>query len=314
MLARLNSDNIEPLLDIQKHGYIYLLKDVKKLDYGYSAKLRWLKKDFPVLVSVKRKCVEIIEENGKFCITILFNDDEAEVKVYCTSLLKALFEPLIWRIAKNIEKYSSYTSTVKINSTRRSNLLSIFELKPSRTLDLRGESCPVPEIESKKAILNSKPYEIIEVLVDHPAAVLYTLPEVARIFGCKYFVKNMGDYASFIFICGRRQGEVKLDFSDSKNLMRNENSIAQLYLYFDKIEKQIKVESLTQQIFNCDGICLIVASPEGRGWSLTALVENGKVISARLNYGSVKLYDVDAINMITSFSGIVNVYYLRHLD
>lgn len=312
MLAKLYSKNIEPLLDIEKHGYIYLLKDVKKLDYGYSAKLRWLKKDFPVLVIIKKDCVEIVEENGKFCITVVFKTNEAEVNLYCPSLLKAIFEPLTWRIVKNIEKYSTYAATIKANSVLRNILPTIFDLKPSKILDLRGESCPVPEIESKKAILNSNPYELIEVLVDHPAAVLYTLPEVARVFGCKYFVKNMGDYASFIFICGRREGEVKIDLSNVKNLMRDERLIANLYLYFDKVEKRIKVESISQNIFNCDGTCLIVASPEGRGWLLTALVENGKVISARLSYGNVKLYDTDAINMVINSNGIINVYYLRH--
>lgn len=313
MLVKIKSNNIDPLLDLQKHGNIYLLKDVKKLDYGYSAKLRWLKNEFNVLATVKKNVIEIIEENGKFYIFIAFRDKEAEVNLHSTSFLKALIAPLIWRIAKNIEKYSEYASIIKVSTpkNRNTSLLEIFETKPSITLDLRGTTCPVPEIESKKAIVKAKPYDVIEVLVDHPAAVMYTLPEVARVFRCKYLVRNMGDYASFVFICGRKE-DIKIDLTHVKNLMRNEGSIAQLYIYFDKIEKQIKVESMSQEIFYHDGLTLVVTSPEGRGWLLTALVENGKLISARLDYGNVKLYDEDAVNMIMNFNGMINVYYLKH--
>ncbi|AWR98019.1 hypothetical protein DFR86_11055 [Acidianus sulfidivorans JP7] len=312
MIVKIKSENIAPLLDIEKHGNVYLLGNVKKLDYGFSCKLKWMKKEFNVLASVKSNSVEIIEEDGKFYITITFKNKEASIDLRCTSIYAVVLKPLVWRLAKNLEKYSEYVDSVKttISKSQKSSLLEIFEMKPSISLDLRGTICPVPEIESKKLILKAKPYETIEVLVDHPAAVLYTLPEVARTFGCKYFVRNMGDYASFVFICGRKE-DFQLDLSDVKNLMRNESSIAKLYLYFDKIVKQIKVDHLDQELLSYEGLTLIVASPEGRGWLLTALEENGKIISARLDYGNIKLFDDDAINMINNFNGLINIYYLK---
>ncbi|ARM76865.1 sulfurtransferase TusA family protein [Acidianus manzaensis] len=314
MQVKIKSENIAPLLDIEKHGNIYLLKNIKRLDYGYSCKLKWLKTEFNTLVSVKANSIEIIEENGKFYITITFNGREASINLHCSSILTVALKPLVWRLAKNLEKYSGYINEIKTSissNQKNASLLEIFETKPSVSLDLRGTTCPIPEIESKKLILKAKPYDTIEVLVDHPAAVLYTLPEVAKTFGCKYFVRNMGDYASFVFICGRKE-DFQLDLSDVKNLMRDESSIAKLYLYFDKIEKQIKTETINQDVLSYEGLTLIVASPEGRGWLLTALEDSGKIISARLDYGNIKLYDEDAINMINNFNGLINIYYLKH--
>ncbi|MBW9141811.1 MAG: sulfurtransferase TusA family protein, partial [Candidatus Aramenus sp.] len=191
-------------------------------------------------------------------------------------------------------------------------ILEVFRTVPSKTLDLRGTVCPVPEIEAKKAILSSRPFEPIEVLVDHPAAILYTLPEVARVFNCRYEVRNMGDYASFVFICGRKEGDLKLDLSDVKNVMRSEGEIARLYLYFDKVVKEVKVDKITSELFEVEGTKLIVASPEGREWLLTSLFEGPRLLGARLDYGNVKLFDEDALNSVIGYEGLTNVYYLEH--
>jgi TusA-related sulfurtransferase len=313
MLAYLKGESFEPLLNIEKFGRIYLITDVRKLDYGYLAVLKWIKNSFEVLVRIKGNSIEIIEENGKFSILINFEDGKADVTLRCSSAYKIIFGPMVWKIVKNLEKYSEYVSKVSIKtSTRPTTLLELFSTKPTVTIDLRGVTCPIPEIESKKAILNAKPFDVIEVLVDHPAAILYTLPEVARTFNCRYEVINKGDYASFIFICGRKEYHNELDLSEINNIIRDEREIAKLYMYFDKIVKELKVERFSAEMLYSEGLALIVASPEGRGWLLTALVENEKLISARLDYGNIKLFDYDAVNVISNFSGLMNVYYLKH--
>jgi len=314
MLAKLKIENFEPLLNLEKFGRIYLLKDLKKLDYGYLAKLRWVKNDFEVLIRVKSNTIEMIEENGKFSILICFENRKAEVTLKCSSIHKMLFTPLAWKIVKNLESYSEYISKISLKTSTYSNssILELFRTKPTVTLDLRGVTCPIPEIESKKAILQAKPFDAIEVLVDHPAAILYTLPEVAKSFNCRYEIINRGDYASFIFIIGRKEHEENLNLNEINNIIRDEREIAKLYIYFDKIIKELKIEKFSPDMLYGEGLTLIVASPEGRGWLLTALVENEKLISARLDLGNTKLYDYDAINVITDFNGLMNVYYLKH--
>ncbi|AWR95784.1 sulfurtransferase TusA family protein [Acidianus brierleyi] len=314
MLAKLKIESFEPLLNLEKFGRIYLLKDVKKLDYGYLAKLRWVKNDFEVLIRVKSNTMEIIDENGKFSILICFENRNAEVTLKCSSIHKMLFTPLAWKIVKNLESYSEYISKISLKTSTYSNssILELFRTKPTVTLDLRGVTCPIPEIESKKAILQAKPFDAIEVLVDHPAAILYTLPEVAKSFNCRYEIINRGDYASFVFIIGRKEHEENLNLNEINNIIRDEREIAKLYIYFDKIIKELKIEKFSPDMLYGEGLTLIVASPEGRGWLLTALVENEKLISARLDLGNTKLYDYDAVNVITDFNGLMNVYYLKH--
>jgi len=312
MTAKLKTEKIEPLLNVEKYGRIYQLKEVRRLDYGYKAKIKWIKSEFNVLVKVKKDLIEIIEENGKFSISINFSNRKADLTLNCSPIASALLAPLAWKIVKNLENYSEYIPNVNSIYVNSSSLLELFKTKPSITLDLRGVTCPIPEIEAKKAILNAKPFEAIEVLVDHPAAILYTLPEVARTFNCRYEVINKGDYASFIFICGRRGKENNLQLEDIRNMIRDEREIAKLYIYFDKIIRQEKVDRFTPDLLCGEGLTLIVASPEGRGWLLTAVVDNDKLVSARLDYGNVKLYDDDAVNMLTDFNGLINVYYLKH--
>lgn len=38
----------------------------------------------------------------------------------------------------------------------------------TKTLDVRGEVCPVPDVETKRALKKMKPGEILEVLIDYP--------------------------------------------------------------------------------------------------------------------------------------------------
>ncbi|HDL50611.1 MAG: hypothetical protein DRI28_01040 [Caldiserica bacterium] len=42
------------------------------------------------------------------------------------------------------------------------------ELKATKTIDERGEVCPVPDVDTKRALKSMKPGEILEVLIDYP--------------------------------------------------------------------------------------------------------------------------------------------------
>ncbi|AHC52069.1 response regulator SirA [Sulfolobus acidocaldarius SUSAZ] len=179
-------------------------------------------------------------------------------------------------------------------------------------MDLRGSVCPVPEIKTKKAILSARRYEPIEVLVDHPGAIFYTLPEVARIFNCRYEVRNMGDYASFIFVCEKIDKSLEIRLEDVKNIMRDERELAKLYTYFDKIVKQIKVDKITADLLNVSDLLLIVASPEGRGWLFTALFDSNKLLGARFESDDIRLFDEQALYSVMGVEGIINIYYLTH--
>ncbi|HOO74973.1 MAG TPA: sulfurtransferase TusA family protein [Tepiditoga sp.] len=52
----------------------------------------------------------------------------------------------------------------------------------TKTLDVMGEVCPVPDVETKRALKKMKPGEILEVLIDY-AMSAERIPET---------VKNMG--------------------------------------------------------------------------------------------------------------------------
>jgi len=42
------------------------------------------------------------------------------------------------------------------------------DLKVDKTLDVRGEVCPVPDVETKRALKAMNFGEILEVLIDYP--------------------------------------------------------------------------------------------------------------------------------------------------
>jgi len=43
-----------------------------------------------------------------------------------------------------------------------------MEIKPTKTIDERGEVCPVPDVDTKRALQQMNPGEILEVLIDYP--------------------------------------------------------------------------------------------------------------------------------------------------
>jgi len=302
--ARIKREHAEVFKDLKRSAKVYGLTDVKKMDYGYSAKVKWMNVEMDVFAFVRGDQVKIVEENGKFSVTVDLRE-EAEVRVDCPSISSVVFKPMEWKIARNLEKYSSFISKAEVMKKERRT--PILDVKTSRKLDLRGVTCPVPEIETKKAIVSAKPFEVIEVLVDNPPAIRYTLPEVARCFNCKYEVEDDGDYARFTFICGRNELE---DLGEVRDLVRDERGIGRLYVYYDQVDER-KVDSFDPSLLQVEGDMMVVASPEGRGWLLTAIVRDGRVVAARLDYGDTKLFDEDAINMVSGSVGIIHVFYMR---
>jgi len=41
-------------------------------------------------------------------------------------------------------------------------------IKPDQLLDMRGESCPIPDIQARKTLENISPGEVLLVIVDYP--------------------------------------------------------------------------------------------------------------------------------------------------
>ncbi len=308
MKVKLNPKYIDVFKDLKRSAMVYGLKDLRRMDYGYSGKVRWMNTEMNVFASVKGDQVKITEENGKF-MAIIDLGEETNVRVECASISSVVFKPMEWRIARNLEKYSSFLNNVNVVKKENNKAKSIFSVTKAKRLDLRGVTCPVPEIETKKAILSAKPFEVIEVLVDNPPAIRYTLPEVARCFNCRYEIEDDGDYATFTFVCGRNEGP--LNFYDVKNIIRDERAIGRLYVHYDKVVDEKRVEVFSPTLLEVDGDAMIVASPEGRGWLLTAVVKDKKIVAARLDYGDTKLFDEDAVNMVTGSVGIIHVFYMR---
>lgn len=46
-----------------------------------------------------------------------------------------------------------------------------MEEKPSRTVDARGEICPMPDLNTQRALKKMSKGEILEVLVDYPLSL-----------------------------------------------------------------------------------------------------------------------------------------------
>jgi len=67
------------------------------------------------------------------------------------------------------------------------------------SVDVRGESCPIPELTVAKRLEELQPAKVLEVLTDHQAAVDVTLPDLARGLGYAFYSERAGDlYRVFI--------------------------------------------------------------------------------------------------------------------
>jgi tRNA 2-thiouridine synthesizing protein A len=43
-----------------------------------------------------------------------------------------------------------------------------MDIKPTKTIDECGEVCPIPDVDTKRALSKMKTGEILEVLIDYP--------------------------------------------------------------------------------------------------------------------------------------------------
>jgi TusA-related sulfurtransferase len=69
-------------------------------------------------------------------------------------------------------------------------------------VDVRGESCPIPELTATKKLEEMPSAKVLEVLTDHQAAVDVTLPDLARGMGYEFYSEKSGDLYRF-FIAKR---------------------------------------------------------------------------------------------------------------
>ncbi|MDN5342570.1 sulfurtransferase TusA family protein [Oceanotoga sp. DSM 15011] len=70
----------------------------------------------------------------------------------------------------------------------------------TKTLDVMGEVCPVPDVETKRALKKMKAGEILEVLIDYPMSK-ERIPETVKKMGHEVLeVKDAGTSEWKIYI------------------------------------------------------------------------------------------------------------------
>ncbi|MGI0091170.1 MAG: sulfurtransferase TusA family protein [Nitrososphaerales archaeon] len=61
------------------------------------------------------------------------------------------------------------------------------------SIDLQGESCPIPELTVAKRLRKVEPGQVIEILTDHQPAADVTLPALAKGLGYQYYAEKSGN-------------------------------------------------------------------------------------------------------------------------
>jgi len=74
--------------------------------------------------------------------------------------------------------------------------------KADVSVDVRGESCPIPELTTSKKLKEMPSTKVLEVLTDNQASVDVTLPDLARGMGYEFYSEKSGDLYRF-FIAKR---------------------------------------------------------------------------------------------------------------
>lgn len=69
--------------------------------------------------------------------------------------------------------------------------------KADQELDVRGESCPVPEMMAAKRLNKMYDGQILDVITDHQPAIDVTLPYLAKRLGYKYIILKENEYVRF---------------------------------------------------------------------------------------------------------------------
>jgi tRNA 2-thiouridine synthesizing protein A len=71
--------------------------------------------------------------------------------------------------------------------------------KADVSVDVRGESCPIPELTASKKLKEMPSARVLEIVTDHQASVDVTLPDLARQLGYAFYSEKSGDlYRIFI--------------------------------------------------------------------------------------------------------------------
>jgi tRNA 2-thiouridine synthesizing protein A len=69
--------------------------------------------------------------------------------------------------------------------------------KADVSVDVRGESCPIPELTASKRLKELPPGKVLEVLTDNQASVDVTLPDLVRGMGYEFYSEKSGDLYRF---------------------------------------------------------------------------------------------------------------------
>ena len=67
-----------------------------------------------------------------------------------------------------------------------------MDVKPNYTLDVRGEVCPVPDVETKRKLKTMQSGEILEVLIDYPLSKERILQGVKEVGGEVLAIEEIG--------------------------------------------------------------------------------------------------------------------------
>lgn len=299
-----------PLLDLERNYRVYLfLRGARKVRWGYEVVVQFVKRKMLALAKVTRDSVEIIDPSGSFDITFKFTPYRGKTRVEATWRSSFDIASVVESALNNIIRYGPLLKP----SPQRSSAGLRLTVNPKGTFDLRGEQCPVVELKAKKIMSNFPAMTSLEFLVDHPAAVIYSLPDLAKSTQSSYVVIENDDYVSFIITAGAEP-----HCGDFLARVRQSTSPSRLPDY-DVCPPVVSEEGgiITSTGFHRDlipesGEYFLVVSPIGRGWRSVLMVNSGKVTSAKLTLeNSAVVYDQDALNFISSSNGEINVVYLR---
>ena len=62
------------------------------------------------------------------------------------------------------------------------------------SVDLEGETCPIPEITVAKKLKSMSSGQVVEVLTDHQPAADVTLPALAKGLGYQFYVERADNF------------------------------------------------------------------------------------------------------------------------
>ncbi len=69
--------------------------------------------------------------------------------------------------------------------------------KADFSVNVSGESCPIPELTTSKKLKEMPQAKVLEVLTDNQASVDVTLPDLARGLGYEFYSEKSGDLYRF---------------------------------------------------------------------------------------------------------------------